>query len=123
MPADSKAVPVTGGKVLRTLKLRLEDLEQHAGDHPDDYLRVIIDVPGVVPKLIDRVVELLPNAISVEPLRRDQPRRTDDGGARQGLEPHELLSRYYQSLRGAEMPPDLLSLFNRMYEEAQGASA
>lgn len=123
MPADSKAVPVTGGKVLRTLKLRLEDLEQHAGEHADDYLRVIIDAPGVVPKLIDRVVELLPNAISVEPLRRDQPRRTDDGGPRQGLEPHELLSRYYQSLRGAEMPPDLLSLFNRMYEEAQGASA
>jgi exonuclease SbcD len=122
-PAESKAVPINGGIVLRTLKLRLEDLDQHAGEHPDDYLRVIVDVPGVVPKLIDRVLEFLPNAISVEPVRRDVPAASGDGATRQGLEPHELLSRYYAQTRGREIPAELQSLFNRMYEEAQGASA
>jgi hypothetical protein len=42
---------------------------------------------------------------------------------RQGLEPHELLSRYFVEARGHEIPADLLALFNTMYEEAQGAAA
>ena len=76
-----------------------------------------------MPKLIDHIMKFLPNAISIEPVRRDAGAKDGDVAPARGLEPHELVSRYYASLRGAEMPPDLLSLFNRMYEEAQGASA
>jgi exonuclease SbcD len=122
-PAESRAVPITGGKTLRNVRFVLEDLEQHAGEYPDDYLRVIVDVPGVVPKLTERVLEVLPNAIAVEPAHHDAPATAANAAARQGLEAHELLSRYYASTRGGEIPADLLSLFNRMYEEAQSATA
>ena len=43
-PAESRAIPITGGKMLRNLRVALQDLEQHAGEYPDDYLRVIVDV-------------------------------------------------------------------------------
>jgi len=122
-PAESRAVPITGGTTLRTLRVTLEDLPKHAGEHADAYLRVIVHVRGVVPQLAERVLDLLPNAIAIEADRVDAPAATSEGAPRAGIEPHELLSRYYALTRGGEISPELLSLFNRMYEEALGASA
>jgi hypothetical protein len=46
-----------------------------------------------------------------------------NGGPRKGLEPHELVSRYYEEAKGGDMPQPLIKLFNELYEEVLHASA
>jgi DNA repair protein SbcD/Mre11 len=121
-PADTHEVAITGGTGLRNLRFRLEEVASHAGKYGDDYLRVGVEVDGPVQSLFEQVRDVLPNAIDVTAVRTDIT-TVAVGATKVGLEPHELLSRYYTEARAQPIPADLLALFNRMYEEAQGASA
>lgn len=122
LPADSRTISITTGTGLRNVRLRLEDLAAHAGNYGDDYLRVYVELDGPVKSLFDQVRDVLPNAISVMPVRTDAQQAASTA-PRQGLEPHELISRYYLESQGSDMPAALLSLFNKMYEEVERASA
>jgi exonuclease SbcD len=123
LPADSRAVSITTGTGLRNVRLRLEDLASHSGRYGDDYLRVFVELDGPVKSLFDQVHEVLPNAISVMPVRTDEP-QSPATAPRQGLEPHELISRYYRESHASEMPAELVTLFNQLYdEEVERASA
>lgn len=123
LPAQVEQVPVEGGRTLRTLRTRYEDLPSIAGQHPDDYLRVIVELDQPIVSLFERVRQLLPNALDVQ---ARLPETADAGGERierRGLAPHELLARFYASRHGAEISPQLLGLFNELYEEAARASS
>lgn len=122
LPADSRTVPITRGTGLRNLRFKLADLASHAGKYGDDYLRVTVEIDGPVQSLGEQVTAVLPNAVHIDPVRTDMPAPAPTA-VRHGLEPHELLARYYAETRAAQIPPDLITLFNRLYEEAQGASA
>jgi exonuclease SbcD len=116
LPADVRAVEITGGRRLRNLRLRLDDLSQHGGRYGDDYLRVVVELDAPVRSLYEQVRDVLPNALDVsfeltgtlEPEPREE---------RRGLAPHELLARYYRQRNGAEIRPELLTLFNDLYAQ------
>jgi exonuclease SbcD len=122
LPADTKAVPITGGIGLRNLHIKLDDLSSHADKYADDYLRVFVEVDAPVQQLFDQVRATLPNAVDVIPVLPGATAVTS-AAPRQGLEPHELLARYYEETRAQPIPADLLALFNEMYQEALVASA
>jgi exonuclease SbcD len=125
LPADVRAIEITGGRRLRDLHVRLDDLAQHAGQYADDYLRVFVELDAPVLSLYDRVREVLPNALDVsfqftgisEGIEASEP-------ARRGLAPDELLARYYRARNHADIAPELLALFNELYAaEVQRAPA
>jgi len=123
LPARVEPVPVEGGRTLRTLRTRYDDLPSLAGMHPNDYLRVIVDLDRPVVSLFDRVRELMPNALDVQARLPDAPGAAAERVEQKGLAPHELLGRFYASRHGGEIPSGLIGLFNELYEEATRASA
>jgi len=122
VPADVKRVEVSGGVTLRDIHTNLDDLRSWEGKHPHDYLRVFVEVSGPAPSLQQQVRDALPNAVDVITVRTNQPDAQSDAPHR-GLEPHELLTRYYSETHNAEIPKELLNLFVRMHEEALHATA
>jgi len=123
-PAKVRNIPVTGGRELKTLRLRLDDLPSHAGQHADAWLRVYVDLDAPVLSLYERVREVLPNALHVEGVVAapvDGDASAPDGGA---LAPHELLARYYAERHGGHaIPEGLVTLFNELYQaEVERAS-
>jgi exonuclease SbcD len=124
LPADSKAVRITRGTSLRNLRLRIDELAAHAGKYGDEYVRVFVEVDAPVQQLAEQVLAALPNAVSIEEIRTGGAQPPPGSGPRpSGLEPHELLSRYYLETRAQPIPAELTALFNEMYEEALAASA
>jgi exonuclease SbcD len=120
-PADVRAVEVTGGRGLRTVRCRIDELASHAGEYGDDYLRVIVSADAPVPSLVEQVRDALPNALKIELERTDEPAAIEATTYR-GLTPHELLGRYYTTKNNAEIPEPMLKLFGELYE-AEAAHA
>jgi exonuclease SbcD len=64
LPADVRAVVLTAGQRLRTLRGTVADVVEDAGDAADDHLRVVLDEPARA-GLADEVRCLLPNTVEV----------------------------------------------------------
>ncbi len=120
-PADVRAIEVTGGRGLRTVRCTVEALSSHAGRYGDDYLRVIVSSDAPVPSLLEQVRDVLPNALKIELERTDEPAAIETTTYR-GLTPGELLGRYYQTRNNAEIPEPMLRLFGELCE-AEAAHA
>jgi exonuclease SbcD len=117
VPAEIRAMEITGGRGLRTLTLPIDDLASHAGKYGDDYLRVVVQADRPVASLIEMVRDVLPNALDVSLERTDEPAAASiDGAAHRGLAPYELLGRFYQTKHNAPIPEPLVELFNELYE-------
>lgn len=123
LPASKpELVPITGGRGLRNVTLRLDDLSSHADAYGEDYLRVFVELEAPASSLYDRVREVLPNALDVTALRKNEPASVV-AIERQGLAPHELFARYYNEKHKASPSEPLMAAFNELYEEASRASA
>jgi exonuclease SbcD len=114
-PADVRAVPLTQGRRLRTLKGTLDDLESQAGTTGEDYLRVIVRGQRRA-GLADQVREWFPHAVDVTMEAVD-----DDGAGRPaqrrlGRSPHELFAEYLTQ-RGAD-DERVLALFDQLLDTA-----
>ncbi len=120
-PADVRAIEITGGRGLRTIRCALGELLSHAGRYGDDYLRVIVSSDAPVPALLEQVRDVLPNALKIELERTDEPAAIE-AATRRGLTPQELLGRYYREKHSAEIPAPMLKLFGELYE-AEAAHA
>ena len=86
----------------------------------DAFLRVTVRAEAPVPGLVERVKELLPNALEVAvelPAARGRPRRTR-GETRAGMDPARLFAEYYRKRNRADAPDALRALFAELYEEA-----
>jgi len=119
-------IPLTAIRQLRNLgaagaALTLDQIKAEAPSiPPTDYLKVFLKADRPVPGLAHEVRNVLPNAVDIVV---DQTGRQDAAPpvdiARRT--PVELFTAYYRDLHGAEPPQDLMSLFNRLYEEVTGA--
>jgi|DewCreStandDraft_5_1066085.scaffolds.fasta_scaffold01736_2 exonuclease SbcD len=86
----------------------------------DAYLRVFVQVDGPRPGLAEQVRTHLPGAVEIVPIypqreqgpRPPQPHRT----------PEEHFIEYHRQTYGTPPSPELLQLFNRLYEEVAHAS-
>ena len=125
LPAQVRTVDVTGGRHLRDVTLKFEDLHHHADRYGDDYLRVFVELERPVISLYDQVREVLPNALEVKPLlpQLDVPRESPDGP--KTMSPQELFAQYFaEEHDGNPIPEPMLKLFGELYEaEAQRAPA
>ncbi len=126
-PAVIRRVPLTKGRGLRNVRIRLDELPAMGGRYTDEYLRVFVDLDRPEPGLFDKVRDVLPNALDVKHLLPDA---TADGDAHAGASDHraaspeELLTRFYRQKHGADIAPELLSLFSELYRaEAERAPA
>lgn len=118
-PARVDAVPLRSGRRLRTLRLRLSELDAAAARHAGEFLRIDLD-EFPAPGLAERVREKLPNALDVRVLRRAAAATSSPRGKRPGTQrPRDLFSAYLAE-RGIE-DSRLLALFDELVEEIHAA--
>jgi DNA repair protein SbcD/Mre11 len=118
--ASTTAVPVTGGRALRTLRGSLDEVIA-AGDRADDgYLRVVLAEPAR-PGLGDLVREKLPNALEVVLADEYQAQPMAYGGhTRTGRSPLDVFGDY---LAGQNIvDPRLDKLFAELLTEVTEAA-
>lgn len=121
-PARIREIPLTAGRQLIDLHFSLNELEAHEGADTDAYARVFLDCDGPAPGLVERVQEVLPNAVEVRLVyEREHPER--NVADFRAMTPAELFTRYYHGQHGSEAAEELIRLFNELFEEVSGATA
>ncbi len=124
--ASVREVPLSSPKRLRNLGshkegVTLAELKKLAPDVTEDYVKVFLKVDRPLPGLAEQVREIVPNAVDIVVERTDE--EADDAGPPvQRMSAQELFTAYHQGAYGSEPAPALLALFNRLHEEATGAS-
>jgi exonuclease SbcD len=116
-PAAVEFVPLRAGRRLRDVEGTLAALQALAGEVGDDYLRVRVRADGPVPGIAEQVRDVLPNALDVTVVYERQPAAPAVTRLQQ-LKPAELFTDFFQQKNGAAPPPELLELFESVYEEA-----
>jgi hypothetical protein len=87
----------------------------------DAYLKVFLRADAPVPGLALQVREILPNAVDIVVHQADR----EDAGEEVDVHretPGELFMAYYRGLHASEPPPELMRLFNELYEEVTPAA-
>jgi exonuclease SbcD len=119
LPADVRAVPLTAGLRLRTLRGSLAALAEHAGTTGADHLRLVLDEPSRI-GLADEARELFPTAVEVVLAARDEQAATAARPeARLGRTPHDLLSDYLDEREAGD--PRVVALFDELVDELEVA--
>ncbi len=125
--AKVEAVELSAIRQLRNIGshrsgVTLDELGRAAeGVSPLDYVKVWVKVDRPLPGLAEQVRDILPNAVDVVVERtaddaRAEPERTA------GMSPADLFAAYHRAAHNDAAPaPELMALFNRLYEEASGA--
>jgi len=125
--ADTRPVPVTGGRRLRTLRGTLDEVIAEGEQADDAYLRVVLAEPGRA-GLGDLVRGKRPNALEVMLDDEHRPRPGTRGGdkpSRVGRSPLQLFSDYLgeqniEDPRIARMFADLLDELTGAPDESAG---
>jgi exonuclease SbcD len=116
-PVHAESIPLTAGRNLRDLEGRIDEIEAKAGNFGDDYLRVTVITDGPVPGLADRVRASFPNALYIK-TKSAIASETPASAPRAQAKPQELFQDFYRRQHGTEPSPELLQVFNELYEEA-----
>ncbi len=121
-PAEVESVPLTGGRRLRDVGGRLNDLESGSAEWGDDYLRVTVRVDGPTPGIADQVREILPNAVDI---RVDYPRQETPAVTKSldQLTPEAMFSEYYLKQNGAPPSEEIAFMFRELYQDVSNETA
>ncbi|HET8643879.1 MAG TPA: exonuclease SbcCD subunit D [Vicinamibacteria bacterium] len=109
--------PLHAGRRLREVAGTLAELQALAGTTGTDYLRVRVRAQGPLPGIADQVREILPNALDVS-VDYERQEAAPERARLQQLRPAELFTDFFARKNGAAPPPDLMALFESVYEEA-----
>jgi DNA repair protein SbcD/Mre11 len=121
-PPRIEEVPITAGRRLLDVTGTLDQVLALAGTTADAYLRVRVMTDGPVPGLADRVREVMPEAVWVEPeYERLEHERPDAGMV--SLAPGEQFIHYYRHAHGVEPEEALIEAFDRLYAEVADGMA
>jgi DNA repair protein SbcD/Mre11 len=120
--ADTRPVPITGGRSLRTLRGMLEQVIAEGEQAGDAYLRVVLAEPGRA-GLGDLVRQKLPNTLEVmlDDAHRPRPGARDgERPSRVGRSPQQLFGDYLneQNIDDAR----ILAMFAELLDEVTGSS-
>ena len=118
--ADTRPVPVTGARRLRTLRGTLDQVIAEGEQQPDAYLRVVLAEPSRA-GLGDKVREKLPNALEVQldEAHRPQPGARDGKPSRAGRSPLQLFGDYLDERNIDD--PRIPAMFAELLDEITGA--
>lgn len=114
-PARVEVLALQSGKRLRTVTGTLEQLEAQRDELGDDLLRVDVDSPPL-PGLADQVRELLPNALDVRLVQREENTRRSEARDLTTRSPQELFAAYLREQEAEN--GELQALFAELLEEA-----
>jgi DNA repair protein SbcD/Mre11 len=120
--ADTRPVPVAGGRSLRTLRGTLDQVIADGEQAGDAYLRVVLAEPGRA-GLGDLVRDKLPNTLEVMLDDAHRPRpgaRSGDRRSRTGRSPQELFGDYLSEQNIDD--PRIPAMFAQLLDEVTGAS-
>ncbi len=121
-PPAIEEVLITAGRRLVDVEGSLDEVLAKAEALAGAYLRVHVRTDGPVPGLADRVREVCPDAIWVEPVyERVEHERPDAGMS--SLAPREQFLHYYRHAHGADPEQALVDAFDRVYAEASEGAA
>jgi exonuclease SbcD len=123
LPAQVRAVPLTAGRRLRTLRGPLADVLARAAEAGDDHLRVVLDERARV-GLADEVRAAAPHVVEVALAPRD-----DDEGERRRVAdpdrlrrtPRDLLAEYLEAQDALD--ERVLRLFDELVEADEAAGS
>jgi exonuclease SbcD len=121
--ADARAIAITGGRPLRTLRGTLDEVIAAGEEAGDAFLRVVLAEPGRA-GLGDLVREKLPNTLEVmlDDAYRPRPGGGDgDRPSRVGRSPLELFGDYLGEQNLDD--PRILAMFADLLDEITGGSA
>jgi exonuclease SbcD len=128
--ANSKAkvefVPLTNIRQLRNIGsskegLTLDAIAAQADSVGDAYCKVFVKADRPVPGLAEQVRELIPNAVDIVVERLDV--KPEEELAVERMSPAEAFAAYYGEMHAGGQPaPELMALFNRLYEESTSAA-
>jgi exonuclease SbcD len=120
--ADATAIPIAGGRRLRTLRGTLEQVIEEGEQAGDAYLRVVLAEPGRA-GLGDLVRNKLPNTLEVllDEAHRPQPGSRDgDRPSRAGRSPLDLFADYLAEEKIDD--PRITAMFAELLDEVTGAA-
>jgi DNA repair protein SbcD/Mre11 len=120
--ADTRPVPITGGRSLRTLRGTLEQVIAEGEQAGDAYLRVVLAEPGRA-GLGDLVREKLPDTLEVmlDDTHRPRPGARDgERRSRVGRSPQQLFGDYLSEQNIDD--PRILAIFAQLLDEVTGSS-
>jgi DNA repair protein SbcD/Mre11 len=118
LPAKVEAVPLQGGRRLRTLRGALAQLEAHVGQTGDDHVRLVLDEPARA-GLADEARGMFPDAVEVVLAARDE----GDGATgrpaadpdRLRRTPHDLFASYLEQADVHDQA--VLALFDELVDD------
>ena len=123
-PAAVSQVELSKGKWLLRRIGTAEAILEQASDFADSWVEVILQPDGLTTELADRV-RALPEVISLR-FEEGQAAALSDGDAvlhSPGDRPAaELFSEYYKTKRKTDPEPELVALFNRLYQEVNAGN-
>ncbi|GMA15013.1 exonuclease SbcCD subunit D [Deinococcus metallilatus] len=121
-PARVTPIPLTSGRELRTVRVKLDQVESRLAALAGfgGLVKVVVQAPGgtALPGLKDRVLRQVPNTLAVE-LDAVQDDLALPELKREGLSLAELYERFHNERRG-ELPTDLRAAFHEADEAARG---
>ena len=119
-PPKVTEVPITAGRSLIEMNGTFEELAAQAKNVGDAYIRVNLSVDAPVPGIVDKVRELLPNALDIR-LALPESEGSGSSVSLRSLDPKSQFVSYYEAVHGTEPVDELLEAFDRVYEEVTGA--
>lgn len=118
-------VPLTAPKRLYNIGshkggVTLDELREMAPPVADGYAKVFVKVDRPLPGLAEQVREIVPDAVDIVVERMDLTPE-EAGPVLEGMSPEAMFTAYHEGTFGSAPRPELLALFNQLYEETAGA--
>lgn len=123
-PASVTQIPLTKGKRLLRRNGTAEAILAQAQEFTDAWVEIVLTPDNRTIELVDQI-RALPEVIS---LRFEEPQAVDEGNGEAGKRGNgdrsasELFRDYYQRKKKTDPEPQLVSLFERLYQEASVSS-
>ena len=120
-PAEVSPIELTTGKALLRRTGTAEEILSQAEEFTNAWVEVVLQPAGQTSELIEHI-RALPEVVSLR-FEDTQTRGSVSGAVHNPSErpAAELFTDYYKSKRGAEPEPQLVALFERLYQEVSTA--
>ena len=120
--ATIASIPLERGRPLVRVSGTWDEIEARAGELAESFVDLTVQVGGADPDLARRAADAFPYLVNVRGQRPAGPRTERlEGAARPSDE--ELYAGFVLRTTGEEPPPELVSLFRQVLEEAADAPA